>query len=812
MLNYPIRMDGDFAEDSLILLGARIDEGINRLTKIDLEFAQADGTLEIEDFVGTDIRVTLEAPNAKRVYPGTLVAIEYLGSDSGREHYYAELRPWFWFLSRTADSRVYQEISVPDLFKQVLGEYGFSSDLDTRLSGSYPVREFILQYRESDLDFLTRIAEEEGVYFYFVEKDGRDCMVLADDAGAHETIEGDPEIPFRPRENTERLQLEHFFEWRGGRGAPSGRITLGEYNFEKPSADMKVASALPKGKHAFKDYEVYDYPGKYWDTAEGDRYAKFRMEAEAIAHHVVKGTGPVPRLRAGHKFTLKDHPRKAENKEYLALRVVHQLKLFDYDGAMLSGMDLTGIEKGMSNVARVEAVPAMEQYRALAVTPKPVVHGVQTATVVGPGGEIHTDQYGRVKIKFHWDREGKSDGKDSCWVRVMTPWAGKNWGMIHVPRMGQEVVVDFEEGDPDRPIIVGMLYNASNMPPYPLDASKTVAGIKTNSSEGGGGYNELAFEDKKGAEYVRLQAERDFHQIVKNDATVHVGFEHASRGDLTRMIKRNTTEITGEVRTHMTGLLEDLTVGMVYDEAVGLSKSQLIGVYKEEKVGIGKQDFKTPSGFAGLSVAVGGPASTLYKGGKYADLGAAATAIASLAGALRQPGKKEEIHGVSELEVLGDRVQTVKKSSYGGPAKPGNHKTTIEDGYMDLRIKKGNSNARLDKGDWVVKLDEGSVTIEAEKSITLMVGDSKLVINQAGIRMVHNPSIVDLTNSHISLSQNMTGIDIKDAKNIAIEAFDVKVKGETTKVTGNLKLDVDGKLLNVNGQLTKVAGKLVQIN
>ncbi len=781
-LEYPIWMEGSFAKDSLVLLGARIDEGINRVGRIDIEFLRREGSFDLEDLVGSEISLHVKDPDDEdRVFPGICVAAEYVGGASGNDHFTAEIRPWYWLLSRTADSRVFQEINVPDLFSQILGEYGFS-DLEKKLSGTYPVRQYLVQYRETDLDFLTRIAEEVGIYFFFVTKNGKVSMVLADNVGAHVAIPGDAKIPFRSREDANRLQLQHIHTWMGGRGTPSGRITLDAFDFTKPRADLSVASSMPKGKHAYKDYEVYDYPGKYTETSDGEQIAKIRMEAEAIHHHVVKAAGIVPRLAVGAKFTLIDHPRKAENAEYMVTRLVHQIRLTDYGGGFLGGLDLSGIEGGCSTSMALEAVPAAEQYRPRAVTPKPVIAGLQTAMVVGPSGEeIYTDEYGRVKVQFHWDREGGSDENASCWVRVAQSWAGKGFGSIMIPRIGWEVVVQFEEGDPDRPLITGALYNADNMPPYELPAHMTQTGLKTNSSKGGGGFNELLFEDKKDGEFVRFQSEKDYQQVVKNNASVYVGFEKKDKGDLTQMVYRNQTDITGEVRTHMTGLLEDLTVGMVYDEAVGLSKSQLIGVYKEEKVGIGKQDFKTPAGFAGLAVAVGGPFSTLYKGGKYADVGAAATAIASLVGALKQPGKKEEIHGVSELHVLGDRIQKIEKSSYKGPAKEGHWKTTVEDGDVEIIVK---------KGDFTRKINAGKVLEEAKTSIELKCGSSSIKMT---------PSKITISASDIVLDAKMN-IKAKAGMNFKAEGglnFEAK-GGVAAKLNGSAMAEVKGGVVKIN--------------
>ena len=294
-----------------------------------------------------------------------------------------------------------------------------------------------------------------------------------------------------------------------------------------------------------------------------------------------------------------------------------------------------------------------------------------------------------------------------------------------------------------------MLWNADTMPPYALPANATMQGIKTNKSKGGGGFNELVMEDKKDKEFVRFQSERDYQQIVKNNAMISIGADHKDSGDLTQFVHRDATEIVGAVRTHLVGYIEDISVGGLIDETVGAAKTQTVGIYKEEKIGVGKQDITTPAGLFGTAVTLGGPFSSLYKGGKYARVGAAATALNAAINAFKQPGKKEEIHGTSHLEVFGDRKIEVSKAT-GASKKPGDYSTMINDGDHKFQLKKGDHSFKVDKGkstttiqkdaktqvkmgNYSVKADKGKVTIQAMQSIELKVGSNKIKIDMSGV-------------------------------------------------------------------------------
>ena len=547
---YPIRMEGEYPDEGLFLIGATVEEGLSELGRITVEFVCSNRALNLKDIVGKKMRVLMEPPTGeRRVFPGTCVSVEYLGADRGPGHFCAEIRPWLWFLTRTRENRIFQDKSVPDVIRAILQDYGFSSDIEDKLTGSYVARDYLVQYRETDYDFLCRLMEEEGIYFFFAEKDNREKLVLVDDAGAHAPVAAPVKIPFIDIAAVKTRQEPHIFEWTSAERVTSGKVTLMDYDFERPTADMVSVNAIPKGTHAQKDREFYDYPGHYRDSGLGGNRARVRMEAEAARHRTLSGKANITNIAVGQTFTLDGHPRKPDNASHLVTSAVHRLVLVGTDlppvraDGPLHG-DLAGLaDSGDPYSVAFRCIPATAQFRAPLKTPWPEIAGVHTALVVGPkGDEIYTDKYGRIKVQFHWDRLGKKDDKSSCFVRTMMPWTGKNWGVIAVPRIGQEVVIQFEEGDPDRPIAIGMLYNADNMPPYGLPDNMTQSGIKTNSSKGGGGFNELMFEDKKDAELVRFQAEKDYEQIVKNDATITVGLEKKDKGDMSVTVHRNLTE------------------------------------------------------------------------------------------------------------------------------------------------------------------------------------------------------------------------------------------------------------------------------
>jgi type VI secretion system secreted protein VgrG len=395
-----------------------------------------------------------------------------------------------------------------------------------------------VQYRETDFAFLSRLMEEEGIYYFFEHKDGEHKLVLADSKSAHQACGPAAGTRYRPQLQADAGAVR---SWSERRAITTAKYAVQSYNFETPATSLlaSVDTTVSIGKNA--SLEVYDFPQDYATKSSGDREAKLRMEAIEAQHHGCEGSSHCAYLTPGFTFKLTDHYRADQNAEYLIARVRHEGRNADYEQL------IPGWTGGYVN--DFSCIPKAIQYRAAAATARLRIQGVHTAVVVGPKGEeIYTDKYGRIKVQFHWDRKGKSDENSSCWMRVAQSVASNAWGAQFIPRIGQEVLVDFIEGDPDRPLVTGALYNAQKMPPYPLPANMTQSGIKTRSSKGGEAehFNELRFEDKKGSEDIYFHAQKDFHRVVENNDDLVVGMDGCDAGSQTIVIKKDRTETVKE--------------------------------------------------------------------------------------------------------------------------------------------------------------------------------------------------------------------------------------------------------------------------
>ncbi|MBK0327129.1 type VI secretion system tip protein VgrG [Rhodobacteraceae bacterium F11138] len=587
------------------LYRAVIHEGLSRLTEMTVLIRSWCENAEIGDIVGQNLRLhVMTEDESERVFSGLCVSVEELGYFEGNWYYLAEVRPWFWMLTRTQDCRVFQELSTVEIIKKLFEEHGFS-DFEDALTGTYDPRTYCVQYRESDYDFLCRLMEEEGIYFYFknaLNSEAVETLVLGDSISAHSEIPGHATIKYHARQmdrGAETGREDHIAEWTARENVTRGRYTLNDFDFKLQDADLEFDHAIPSGSHGHKTYEVYDYLGHHrypgvfkGDKALGERYAKVRMEAETVRYRQFRGAANVRALAAGQTFEMAEHPDDAANGQYLIigaehfvqdqnfLQATHEKQL----GGRLSEMKRHGVEEflrtelthrrresrrdlamlprdfpeGMADDAYActfRSIPKSTQFRAPIRTPWPKISGPHTATVVGQSGEeIETDEFGRIKVQFHWDREGQNDENSSCWVRVMTPWSGTDYGMVAIPRIGQEAVIQFEEGDPDRPICTGMIYNAWQKAPYLYPDDKTQLGIRTKSTKGGVAdeYNELMFEDKRGEELMRVQAQKDHQMLVKNKSVVTIGQDeidagdHDDEGSLSEVIRNNVTRTIQE--------------------------------------------------------------------------------------------------------------------------------------------------------------------------------------------------------------------------------------------------------------------------
>lgn len=513
-----IAIDSPLGPDVLLLRGFSGTEAVSRLFNFDLDLLSTDADIKFEDIIGkrVTIRVALRE-DKERFFNGFINRFMQTGSDKDLVNYRATMVPWLWFLTRTADCRIFQNKTVPDIIQQVFNDLGFT-DVKTVLKGKYEPDDYCVQYRETDFNFVSRLMEQYGIFYFFEHEENKHTLVLADHVSAHPNCPQQPLISWNPniRGNLKddvitTLQWEQSFR--------SGKYAVTDYNFETPNTSLatQVNSGIQLDGNS--KYEIYDFPGEYRKKAEGDMIAKLRMEEEEAQHYLVTGHSSCRVFTTGHKFTLQKYVRADLNSDYVLTQVHHLASV----GSTYTTTDAPGnITEDYSN--SFLCIPANTPFRPVQITPKPIVQGPQTAVVVGKKGEeIWTDKYARVKVQFHWDREGKKDENSSCWVRVSQNWAGKRWGAMFIPRIGQEVIVEFIEGDPDQPIITGRVYNAEQTPPYDLPAQQTKSTIKTNSSKGGSGFNELRFEDKKGEEQIFIHAEKNVDMRVKNDTYELVG-------------------------------------------------------------------------------------------------------------------------------------------------------------------------------------------------------------------------------------------------------------------------------------------------
>ncbi|MBV5311261.1 type VI secretion system Vgr family protein [Chromatium okenii] len=501
--------------EKLLLRSMTGKERLSSPFEYELALLSTDMTVAPDTLLGTAMTVALTlSDNSRRFYHGYVSRFSFTGFQGRYACYQAVLVPLLWFLSRSADCRIFQSKTVPNIVKEIFEKYGLT-DIADRCSGSFRQWEYCVQYRETDLNFINRLLEHEGIYYFFEHVDGKHTLVFANDSSAHST---EFTIPFYRESASWLRELDHIDHWIVNKEVCSGAFVHKAFDFTVPKTSLLKTSNVPK-EHALASMEVFDFPNDYTKAAEGQSYAKIRLEELQTEYETVQATGNARDLTCGALFTLTDYPRDDQNRKYLIIGASYVLQSNDFEStATVNESELFCIT--------LTAIDAQTSYRPPRITPKPVVQGSQTAIVVGKSGEeIWTDVHGRVKVQFHWDRYGESNEMSSCWIRVAQIWAGKGWGGIMTPRIGQEVIVDFLEGDPDQPIITGRVYNGDCTPPYTLPDEATKTTIKTSSSKGGAGFNEIRLEDKKDSEQIFIHAEKDYETRVKHDAVTWIGNE-----------------------------------------------------------------------------------------------------------------------------------------------------------------------------------------------------------------------------------------------------------------------------------------------
>jgi len=699
-------------------------EEVGRLFQYQLELISHNPDIKFEDIVGQRVTITLHLQSGERYFDGFVTEFHYQGHDDTFSHYHATVRPWLWFLTRTSDCRIFQGQKVPDIIKEVIRDNGLLSDVNDQLSSTYRDWIYCVQYRETDFNFLSRLMEQEGMFFFFKHEEGKHTLELVDDMNALQPFPDFDSVPYTSVSGGTRMEREDYLDRVSTvQAVQPGKYAISDFDFEKPRVEL-MSKLTRERPHAYEisDPEIYDYPGEFMEQGDGDDYVERRLQELQSQHERTRVSGECRFLAPGHVISLVDHPREDQNKEYLVVSASYSID---------NGSFRTSEDGGPTYHCHAELADKEEVFRMARVTPKPVVQGCQTAVVVGPESEeIHCDEYGRVKVHFHWDRHHeREDEASSCWMRVSQAWAGKEWGSMHIPRIGQEVIVSFLEGDPDQPIITGRVFNGENMPIWGLPGSKTQSGIKSRSTPGGGpsNYNEVRMEDQKGSELLSIQAEKNEKILVKNDKTETVG--HDEKID----IGNDRTENVGHDETRTVGNDETVTIGnnrmdtVMMDETRVVNNNRSRTVAKNETVMVNLT--RTHTVGVNEAITVGGAQEITVGGIQEISVG----------------GMQETSVGASrEVSVAGSQSEEIGRALNTDVGK-------------DWAISVGD--------DCAVKVGK-KVKIDAGDELTLQCGSAKIVMKKNGNITINGMKIVQKAKSKIDIKASGTvkikGAQVKD--------------------------------------------------
>ncbi len=651
-------------------------EQISAFFTVDLWLVSESEIKKPEDIVKKEALLTVTGNLGDRYFHGLINQFMLSGRNGRFFLYQAQVVPSLWFLGLNQDCRIFQNMTVPDIVKEILK----NNEIDTkkyefRTKEKYSERRYCVQYRETDLGFISRLLEEEGVYYFFEHTKDNLLLVFGDSTVAYKPIEGPTTVKYKSGGGMVASE-ESISKFSLTQTVRSGLVVQAAYNFKKPSmAQETKAQAKTNDK-----YEVYDYPHNYGYPDEGNYLAKVRLEENKTFEQSAQGKSNCPRFLPGYTFNLHDHEFSSLDREYLIVLVKHHGSQEHVLG------EKSGIGGDFHYDNSFTVIPSSVTLRPGKSIPKPVVHGIQSATVVGPKNEeIYCDEYGRVKVQFHWDRKGKRDDQSSCWLRCAQTWGGGGWGAVFIPRVGDEVLVHFMEGDPDWPIITGSVYNGANPPLYDLPANKTRSTIKTRSYPNSNGYNEIRFEDKAGSEEIYLQGEKDWNILIKNDKGQTVGHDES----LT--VANNRTKSVGVNQSESIGVNKSISVGANHSESIGANMTLNVGMNKTDTTAIN-------------SMETVGAAKELTIGGLY-QISVGGVMNETVAGA-----KTEEVGAAKAVVVANNMTEYVKAD----------RKSTV-DGDLSEKVAKKHSE------------ETNEYILEAASKITLKVGSSTIVIDGSSI-------------------------------------------------------------------------------
>ena len=715
--NHTVRVQIAGAPAGILFRAMEGQEQLSQLFEFQVDVLYEGMGLDLRSFLGKSLTIEIdtdEIGSGTRYLNGQITRFTLMGKETATQRYYlyrATVRPWLWSASRREDFRIFQEKNIPDIVEEVLKPYGHG--IERKLVESYRPWTYCVQYGESDFDFVSRLMEHEGIHYWFKHSNGKHELVMADDMSAHEASPGCESLPYYGAERQSMPDESYLSDLRVAEEVRSGEYVTDDYNFENPKAALAATQRQP-AQHDEDAHQVYQWPGDYKDADHGQDYARVRMEELHQQREQAELRSNVRGLQTASVFSMRNCPRDSENRKYLVVGTRYRLSESGYYSGGVPGTGfvpavlVTSLASSNGSVPQPAAdaqqgtvcefdltvQPATLAYRPPRVTRKPRTLGPQTAVVTGPPGEeIWTDQYGRVKVHFHWDRTGPRDQNSSCWIRVSNPWASSGFGGIQVPRIGDEVVVDFINGDPDAPLITGRVYNASNMPPWELPGNATQMGLMSRSTPAGdpNNANAIRFEDKMGAEQLWIHAERNQDIEVEKDETHWVGQDRKKtidrdetvqvKRDRTETVDRNETITVHGQRTETVDKDETITIHQNRKERVDLNEDISIGVDRKEAVGnnetvsIGQNRSVTIGGNKFETIALAkaetiGLAKALTTGLAYqVTVGAAMNTTVALSQSQQigmskhtDVGKKYTINAGDELEIVVGKSSLVMRS------------------------------------------------------------------------------------------------------------------------------------------------------
>jgi type VI secretion system secreted protein VgrG len=644
-------------EDVLLLTGMTGFEQLSQPFEYHLDLASENAAIAPADLIGQNVTVQLVlGADRNRYFNGFVSRFRQIPSQERLARYQATLVPWLWFLTRTTDCRIFQNKTAPEIVKDEIFQNKGYTDFEDGLSGSYPTLETCVQYRETDFEFVSRLLEQEGITYFFKHENGKHTLVLADSVSAHEAFPDYEDIVYHSPDSSSAGEVNSLTDLTVEQSLQPGTVMLNDFDFKNTRKDLRARANVQR-EHAHADFEIYDYPGDYVESADGDAYARKRIEALQAQYEIMQATTDARGLCSGYTFTLSEHPVEARNIQYLLSSVSLNIDAGEFYSTGSSG-------GGFGFTAQLTALDAAQPFRPLRQTVRPIIPGPQTAMVVGPSGEeIYTDEFGRVKVKFHWDRHSTGDENSSGWIRVAQVWAGKRWGALCLPRIGQEVIVEFLDGDPDRPIVTGRVYNGQAMPPYELPNNKTLSTLKSDSSKGGGGFNEIRFEDKKGEEQIFIHAQKNLDIRINNDRfeTVDHNRHLTVAQDQLVKIGNNLNETVGA--DHKEKIAKDRHLSVDGKEAKKIGGSLSLTVQGDVNEAFKAKHSEQTTGdyyLKAQNVVIEGLQNiTLSVGGSYIAIEPAGIEIKT-SGQLKIQGTQVEVKGDAQTSVQGGAMTEIK--------------------------------------------------------------------------------------------------------------------------------------------------------